>query len=253
MRKPRGLVTRKAQEVINRALGPLGYQFITLDIPHGQRKGYFDVKTIVQAAQDAGQTVCEFVERLADQRGATAKVVAEMKAAGLQPCERVVEIGPGTGRYLERVAGMLCPKQYDIYEIDADWADWLVQTFSPLVVRQPTDGRTLPGTPDDSCGLVHAHGVFVYLSLLEAYQYFVEMLRVCRPQGWIVFDFFKAESFDEAIITKWLAYEERYPVALMQQHIEQFFSNRGCELIREFDNKYGHGFSHYVVFQKVRR
>jgi hypothetical protein len=251
MKKPMRWVASKAKRLINRTIGPWGYQLINVEIPHEKPKRYIDAKATVEAAHAAGQTVCQYVETLWHSVGATAKVVAEMKAAGVRPCERVVEIGPGTGRYLELVSSMVSPSQYDIYETADDWAEWLVKSYSPTVVRQSTDGHTLSGTPTSSCGLVHAHGVFIYLSMLDAYQYFREMLRVCRPQGWIVFDFFKAESFDEATILKWLAHEERYPVVLVQRHIECYFRIRGCEIVREFDNKYGHGYSHYVVLQKT--
>jgi SAM-dependent methyltransferase len=245
-----------AQSVISRSVRPFGYQLVK--VPHEKSKVRIniynnDVRETVAAAHAAGQTVCQYVETLWDQLGCTARVVAEMEAAGVVPCERVVEIGPGTGRYLELVLRMVSPKQYDIYEIADDWAEWLARTYSPLVVRQFTDGHTLSATPDESCGLVHAHGVFVYLSILHAYEYFLHMLRVCRPNGFIVFDFYKAESFDEAMIMNWLPHKEQFPVALMQQHMECFFRNRGCELIREFDNKHSHGYSHYVAFQKIRK
>jgi hypothetical protein len=96
---------------------------------------------------------------------------------------------------------------------------------------------------------VHAHGVFVYLSLLHAFEYFAEMIRVCRPHGSIVFDFYPAEEFDEAMILRWLQYDDRYPVVLPATHVRSFFMNRGCHLIHDFDNPHGHSRSHYFVFQ----
>jgi hypothetical protein len=53
------------------------------------------------------------------------------------------------------------------------------------------------------------------------------------------------------MILKWLAHGERYPVVMMQKYIESYFGSRGCQLIREFDNKYVHGLSHYVAFRKL--
>ena len=98
---------------------------------------------------------------------------------------------------------------------------------------------------------MHAHGVFVYLSLLHAFEYFLEMIRVCAPQGYICFDFYQAEAFDEPMIMRWLEYSERYPVALPSRHLESFFTHQGCELVHEFENPHGHGHSHYVVFRKL--
>jgi hypothetical protein len=179
------------------------------------------------------------------------RVVQQMSEAGcLAPCERVLEIGPGTGRYLELVLGKISPEQYEIYETANDWATWLESAYGPCVVRHSADGRTLRHTPSHSCGLVHAHGVFVYLSLLHAFEYFAEIIRVCRRQGSIVFDFFPAEGFDEAMIQRWLQHDDRYPVLLPAVHVQSFFTNRGCHLIHEFDRPYGHGRSHYFVFRK---
>jgi hypothetical protein len=75
------------------------------------------------------------------------------------------------------------------------------------------------------------------------------MIRVCRPQGAIVFDFFPAEGFDEVMILQWLQYDERYPVVLPAMHVQSFFRKRGCHLVHEFENPYGHGRSRYFVFR----
>ncbi len=233
---------------INRSLRPIGVRLARIE----KKNGYIDAKSTVQAAKARGQSVCEYVENLwgEDQRGATARVVQEMSKAGcLAPCERVLEIGPGTGRYLELVLRKISPGQYEIYETADDWATWLASTYGPCVVRQPADGRALRHTPSHSCGLVHAHGVFVYLSVRNAFEYFAEMIRVCRPQGSIVFDFYPAEGFDEALILKWLQCADGYPVVLPAVHVQSFFINRGCDLIHEFDRPHGPGRSHYFVFR----
>jgi SAM-dependent methyltransferase len=232
---------------VNRCLRPVGYQLVRNGCYGGR---YIDAKATVQAAKARGQSVCEYVEELWDQQGATARVVQEMSKVGcLAPGERVLEIGAGTGRYLELVLRKISPEQYEIYETADDWASWLANTYGPYVVRQPADGRTLRYAPSHSCGWVHAHGVFVYLSLLHAFEYFAEMIRVCKPQGSIVFDFYPAEAFDEAMILRWLQYDDRYPVVLPAAHVRSFFVNRGCCLIHEFDNPHGHGRSHYFVFR----
>jgi len=232
----------------NRCLRPIGIRLAKLR----NENGYLDAKATVQAAKATGQSVCEYVENVwgERQRGATARVVEEMSRAGcLTPCERVLEIGPGTGRYLELVLGKISPEQYEIYETADDWAAWLTSTYRPFVTRQPADGRTLRHTASRSCGLVHAHGVFVHLSLLNAFEYFAEMIRVCRPQGSIVFDFYPADTFDEAMILRWLQHKDRYPVVLPAAHVKSFFTTRGCHRVHEFDRPHGYGQSHYFVFR----
>lgn len=174
MRKVRTL----AATAINRCLWLTGVKSVQRWSPGG----YIDARTTVQTAQSKGMSVCDYVEAIWNQPGATRRVIEEMKKAGcLAPCKRVLEIGPGTGRYLERVLEATTPEQYDIYETAEDWATWLSTTYAPWVCRQPADGHSLGHTPSRSCGLVHAHGVFVYLSLLNAFMYFAEMIRVCEP------------------------------------------------------------------------
>lgn len=169
------IIKRLAFVAVNKLVYIAGYELAPL-----KRNSYIDAAETIRAASLQGQTVCEYVESLWDQRGWTDRVIEEMQEAGsLAPCDRVCEIGPGTGRYLERVLQRVSPRQYDIYETADDWAIWLAETYTPPVVRQPADGHTLRQTPDRSCGLVHAHGVFVYLPFLHAFEYFAEMARVC--------------------------------------------------------------------------
>lgn len=211
--------------------------------------GYISAAKTVSAAKQQGLSVSDYVEKIWDQQGATDLVIQYMREAGsLVPCERVCEIGAGTGRYLERVQKQVQPSQYDSYEVADDWAAWLAETYQ--VTSQPTDGHTLKPTPDASCGLVHAHGVFVYLPFLHSFEYFLEMCRVCAPRGFVVFDFYAVQDFDLKMIKHWLCFVDRYPAVLPQNTILELFSENHFQLKGEFSNKHGHGFSHYLVFQK---
>ena len=234
--------------VVNRCLLPLGFKMVSARYGLGSS---IDMAATVAGAKAKGQTVCEYVETLWHQQGCTARVIEEMKRSGcLSKLNNVVEIGPGTGRYLDFVLREATPKRYEIYETAADWAGWLAETYSPTVVRQHADGHTLHQTPSQSCELVHAHGVFVYLSLLHSFEYFPELCRVLAPGGYLVFDFLPAAEFDLPTINRWLQTENRYPVVLPEEHVRKYFAERGCNLIHEFDNRYGEGRSHYVVFKR---
>jgi len=238
---------RSAATAINCCLRPTGFKLVRAWSPGG----YIDAKTTVQAAQARGQSVCEYVEAMWNQPGATGRVIEEMKKAGcLAPCKRVLEIGPGTGRYLELVLQTAGPEQYDIYETAEDWATWLSTTYAPLVWRQPADGHTLRNTPSESCALVHAHGVFVYLKIIDAFMYFAEMIRVCEPQGFVVFDFFPAEVFGEDTIRRWFDFPDRYAAVLPGEHVKSFFVNRGFDPVHEFHHVHGPGHSNYFIFRK---
>src|SRR5688572_1276217 len=85
----------------NRFLQHLGYKIAPIA---AGREGYIDAKATVEEAKTKGQTICEYVETLWDQQGCTARVIEEMKNVECFTSPgRVVEIGAGTGRYLEYV------------------------------------------------------------------------------------------------------------------------------------------------------
>jgi hypothetical protein len=97
--------------------------------------GYIDCRSTVREAARAGLSVTDYVERWWNQEGCTAEVVKKMLAAceGSGLVERVVEIGPGTGRYLEAVLATHPGAVHEICETADDWARFL-KTF-PHVVR----------------------------------------------------------------------------------------------------------------------
>jgi len=234
--------------IVNRCLAPLEYKIVPASYGIGT---YIDMAATVAGAKAKGQTVCEYIETLWDQRGCTVRVIEEMKRSGcFAALNNVVEIGPGTGRYLDFVLREAKPTRYEIYETASDWAGWLAETYRPAVIRQRPDGRTLRDTRSQSCELVHAHGVFVYLSLLNSFEYFSEISRVLSPGGYLVFDLLPAAKFDEPTINRWLKTENRYPVVLPDEHVRKYFAGKGFKLIHEFDNKYGEGHSHYFVFRR---
>lgn len=149
-----------------------------------RKSHYIDAKKTIRNAKQLGKTVCEYVEEIWNIKGNTDTIITKLKEVGaFRHCNEVLEIGPGTGRYLESVLKEVKPSHYHIYEIDKDWANWLQKTYKPFVIAHPADGHSLSATPDNFCGLVHAHGVFVYLPFLTAFEYFSEIVRVCLQGG----------------------------------------------------------------------
>lgn len=236
------------KNTIKLILQKLGWQVTKVSKSKGS---YIDAQKTIASAKAEGITIGEYVEKLWNQEGQTRLVIDQIQKSGaLIKCDNVLEIGAGTGRYLEIILEIVKPKVYEVYEIDQDWTDYLVSEYSPFVIGQPTDGTSLKLTDNESCGLVHAHGVFVYLSLLSCFEYFLEMIRVCRIGGYIIFDFYSESEFSIAAIENWLKYPDRYPVILPYQTVIDYFESKNCQLIIEFDNKYGHGFSKYLIFKK---
>lgn len=201
---------------------------------------YISARETVRAARDAGLSVEQYVERLWHQEGATGAIVERMEAAGaLKHADTVVEIGPGTGRYLARVAEIVKPTRHVIYETAPDWREWLVREYG--VEAPPTDGETLAGV--ESAGLVHAHGVFVYTPFLVTARYLSEIIRI-RPR-WVVFDFYSpAEMVD---LERWWASGDRFPVVLDRAWVlSQLPGYRVCD---EWTAPHGQGESRYLILR----
>lgn len=193
-------------------------------------------------------TVCDYVERLWDQAGDTQRVIDQMASCGVfeQEVSRVLEIGPGTGRYLEKVLGIRKPDSYEIYETAQDWAEWL-QARYPIVSRE-ADGVSLHRTSTDSVDVLHAHGVFVYLPFLVSYRYWKEIWRVVRGGGWVVFDIYSEDCLDAPTVEKWLASGNSYPCFLSRDYVVSAFARNGFSLQKTFMNRHGAGRSEYLVF-----
>jgi phospholipid N-methyltransferase len=228
----------------------LNYIFGLIGLELAEKKNsYLNAKKTILAAQKESKNIGDYVETLWNQQGATQAVIEQMESAGcLMSAEQILEIGPGTGRYLDLILKKIKPQQYHIYEIDKDWSDYLAQAYSPVVIAQPADGISLKATPNQSCKLVHAHGVFVYLPFLSSFEYFSEMIRVCKQSGYIVFDFYPEYEFSLEVTEHWLNSNDRYAVVLPKQTVIDYFHKRGFKLIKDFLNNHGHGHSHYMVF-----
>ncbi len=110
------------------------------------------------------------------------------------------------------------------------------------------DGASLKQTAADSVNLLHAHGVFVQLPFLVAYRYWMEMWRVVRNNGWVVFDIYSEDCMDEPTVEKWLASKHNYPYFLGRNYVVSLFEKHGFSLKNAFTNKHGEGRSEYLVF-----
>ncbi len=181
-------------------------------LPHlGYRKkarrfsDFIDFKLTQGAAKAAGRSVAEFLEQrhVVGLKTALEKTIDGMAALGVfnENIDRVCEIGPGSGRYLERIMARCKPTHYEIYETSKEWRNWLVQTYG--VTARKSDWRTLRETETASVDLVQAHKVFPGLPNLTMLSYFREMARVVRNRGWIVFDAMTEKCFEPVNLQAW--------------------------------------------------
>ncbi len=212
-------------------------------------RAYIDCQTTIEEALKEGLSIPAYVAQLWQEQGVVEECVAKLRAKGvLATCSRVVEIGPGTGRFLEHIQDEVRPEAYEIYEIDNDWATYLVKTYG--VVKQNTLGDSLTHTETGSCGLVHAHGVFLYLPIVTAFNYLAEMCRVCAKDGFILFDCYLDDTCDIAMVEDWRKFSDRWQVILPRKSILDFMANCSVFLVDEFAMKVFRGKSQYLVFRK---
>lgn len=233
----------QAKLLIRRLLEKQGYTLKRVGL------GYISADATLKAAQQANLPVGDYVERLWNKVGEAQRVIARIMSHGIPvQAAHMVEIGPGTGRYLAKVLEYGQPERYDIYETDAGWATWLQATYP--VTRQPADGSSLAATATGSADWVHAHGVFVYLPFLTAYRYWQELWRVTRPGGTVAFDIFSENCFTSADLERWLASGETYPCFLSTAYVIEVFAQHHFQLVDQFLSPCCEGHSEYLVFRR---
>jgi hypothetical protein len=209
---------------------------------------YIDAHETISAAKREGLSLSEYLEKIWNQQGDSQKVIDQMAAFGAFKRSNliVVEIGTGTGIYLEKVFHQCKPKKYESYEIDRAWANYLSSKYP--IVSHNADGISLRHTPSRSIDLVHAHGVFVYLSFLTAYRYWMEIWRVTKEGSFVVFDIISEDCLDQITVNKWLNSVHDYLRFLSKNFVISLFNNQGFSLISTFFTRYGEGRSEYLVF-----
>ena len=237
-------VLKGLKGIIRRLLASRGWVIV------GQSSGYIDAKETIAAARREGLSICDYVEKMWQKKGDTAKVIDEMDQHGAFAVKnpRVVEIGTGTGRYLEKVLERTNPKSYESYETAVDWADWLQAEFG--VISHEADGCSLRQTPDRTAELVHAHGVFVYLPFLVSYQYWKEIWRITKTGGTVVFDIISEDCLDEATVEQWISAGITYPCFVSKAFLVLLFEAHGFSLLTSFKQRYGEGLSEYLILRR---
>jgi Methyltransferase domain len=234
---------------LNILLGPVGFQLLR----PGERdhiKSYQPFKRTLEAARRAGLSVGDYIDSKFQVPGATQATIDRLCEFGVfdKKIQSVCEIGPGSGRYLEKVQRLCAPQSYEIYEPEQEWSDWLERTYA--VTAHESDGRCLGNTANNSVDLVHAHKVFVCLLFVVACQYFDEMIRVTRPGGQIVFDIVSESCMPDTMLEKWISSTIIYPCMLPRNFVTEYFTRKGCSLRSSFFAPMMPGQSEYLVIAK---
>ena len=137
-----------AKSVVRKFLSQKGLAVIRVGDKNSNQPSlqYIAAGQIVSAAERERLSVCDYVENLWGQQGGTQQVIDRMASCGVFEAENpvVLEIGPGTGRYLEKILTKLKPARYEIYESCTRLAEWL-QSRYPVVLHE-ADGASLKQT-----------------------------------------------------------------------------------------------------------
>jgi phospholipid N-methyltransferase len=207
-------------------------------------------------ARAAGMSIGDYIERPKPGEitptQMTIDKLAEWGVFSTQPIKTIVEIGPGSGRYLEATLRLCKPSRCEIYETAADWAAFIVREYGAIC--QPTDGSSLAATLDASADLVQAHKVFCTIPFLETIRYWREMVRVTRPGGFIVFDIMTEACLSPSIFAAWAKSGSRngssYPAAFPGESAIAYFASERCTLVGRFCVPMGPGQTDVFAFRK---
>nr|WP_017237466.1 methyltransferase domain-containing protein [Streptomyces sp. SS] len=240
---------------IKRLMARTGFDIVRSTNNRGGVDDFIPFEATMRAARAAGLPVGDYIDGVMNSTpGATQSTIDRLRSLGVFAANpsTVLEIGPGSGRYLEKTLKECAPGRYEIYETAAPWADYLVDTFK--VVAQPTSECSLAPTPDGSVDLVHAHKVFNTVTFLSASRYFFEMARVTRPGGRIVFDVMTETCLDAATMHAWATKggpgHDSYPAAMPRQACVDLFETLGCSLEASFQAPMGFASTEVLVFGK---
>jgi hypothetical protein len=237
-----------ARKSIKSLLDPFDIQLIK-HIPFTDYRDFIPFEETLLAAKASNLSVGDYIDVRYNHPGATQDTIDLGNFN--DKIDRVCEIGPGSGRYLEKIVKAYSPTYYEIYETAHKWQQYLLETYH--VVAHPTDGKSLAATPSNSIDLVHSHKVMPGQPSLIMCGYFEEMVRITKGGGKIVFDIITEACFDDAMIEDWLADGggyQHYPCLMPKQFTIDFFDKRNCIFIGSFIVPMKPGKTECMVFAK---
>lgn len=241
-----GIKAEKRRTLLKTLEGPINSMLAPLDIAivrktkthdYSDTRNFIPLDQMLRAARQAGMSVGDYIDATFHVPGATQSVIDQMAEFGVfaRPIEVVVEIGPGSGRYLEKTLALCSPSRIEIYETAKEWAAYLAEKYK--VVVQPTDSFSMMPTADNSVDLVQAHRVFSTIPFAQTIRYWPEMIRVARPGAHIVFDIMSEQCLNVPILEKWIASETNngsYPAVMPRNVVIEYFESREVSVVGSF-------------------
>ncbi|MDX2257906.1 MAG: class I SAM-dependent methyltransferase [Hyphomicrobiaceae bacterium] len=250
----RGL--REMRAGVNAVLGLIGQELVSANRHDVEDQEMFiPLETTLAAARAAGLSVGDYIDTVLNKSpGATLATIEAMERFGAFAAKggSVVEIGPGSGRFLEHVMARMLPGRYEIYETAKPWAGYLAGRHRLVV--QPTHGFDLAATASATADLVHAHKVFSSIAFMPTCCYWAEMIRVLKPGGFAAFDIMTEACLPAETVERWIASGIRagtYPAAVPRAAAVEFFKGRGADLVGSALGALGPGQTELLVFRKA--
>lgn len=222
--------------------------------------GFIDARETITAAKKASLSICGFRESQETnplKKGRRNRIIEKLKENKVfENCKTVCEIGTGTGMYLEKVLEIANSYKYEVYETSIDWVKYLKETYSGInnckLLLHSADGISLKETQTGTCDLVHAHAVFVYIPLLNIISYLNECVRVCKKNGYIVFDCFLDTFFSIKTSSVWISNNHLFPVIFPKKMLLDFIEQNDLAIVTTFDEIYGDSYSNYLILRKIK-
>jgi hypothetical protein len=239
---------RKILNEFNKLLDFTGLELIKKD---REFQDYIPLKPTLKYAEQSGMSLGDYIDTNYNLLGVSQNTIDQLVSLGaISPkARRICEIGPGSGRYLEKVKQICDPDYYEIYETSKSWRKYLVDKFH--VMSQPTDGNSLSSTPDRSIDLVHSHKVLYGNPVITIFSYLLEMMRVVKDDGYIVFDLLTEDCMKDEILDKWIQSGVKHACGMTpKQHAIDFFKRRGFRYDGGFIVPLAPGVTEYFVFKK---
>ena len=246
------LINRAIYAVSRNLLNKMGYAIK----PKGE--GYLDAQSILKAASKENIPVTEYLEKnniggVGRTRDDVINVLQHKNV--FSDCEKILEIGAGTGMYLEKFIELCTPNTYEVYETNLGWSEYLKHRYNRLTDLKVhnADGSTLAYTNNDSVDKVTAHGVFVYLPIIITFQYLKEAFRVCKNGGQIIFDCFTDRIFTADEILRFREVNPHYdfPVVIPEKAIIDFCTRFNLVIESQTDIPYHSTYSTYYILRKM--
>jgi len=246
---------RTIASAVNKLLAPIG---ITITRTDGHDwsdvANFIPFERTMESARTAGMSVGDYVDSVMNgMPGSSQSTISKMASVGVfsEPMHTIVEIGPGTGRYLEKTLKVARPVRYEIYETAGPWATYLVKEYK--AVLQPTDGYSMSATPDRSADMVQAHKVFSTVPFIVTCCYWHEMARVIRPGGWAIFDVITEHCLGGDTMQDWAKSginNGSYPAVMPRAVAVNFFASKGFSLVDSFIVPLPPGATELLVFRR---